>query len=604
MRVRSAGLARLRRVSALSLLVVGCWAGTAVGAVVEMEIQPRFDGEMLAFDKLKLAGAEGQLLSVTRLDFLVSKVELRRTDGKWLSITNSETYINGREGRTGFELEAVPSGEYEAIRFLVGLEPELNKADPAKYPPGHALNPQVNGLHWGWQSGYVFFALEGRWTEPSKSNTQNPKTEGGYSFHLANEPQLMRVELPVRLDLAPDSRQMVRLGLDVRKVLAGTTLDEASSTTHSRQGDETARKLAANVERAFAVESSFSAGSKTAKAATGHELLIAPTATPYRLTISAVFPRPELPQDNPLTEQGVELGRLLFHDRRLSLNNSQSCASCHELSSAGADPGRAVSVGAEGKSGTRNAMPLFNLAWKSSFFWDGRAATLREQVLQPIQNPVEMHESLTNIVTRLQKAEYGGRFASAFGSPQISPDRVARALEQFLLTLVSHQSKFDHVLGGTAQFTEQEQRGFELFHTEYDPRREQHGADCFHCHGGPLFQSVAFANNGLDIEPGDTGRMAVTKREGDRAKFAVPSLRNLTVTGPYMHDGRFKSLEEVVEHYATGVKRNPTLDPNLAKHPDGGVPLNAEDKQAVVAFLKTLTDERYVRATNTVASAR
>jgi cytochrome c peroxidase len=605
--VPSAGLARLRRVSALSLLVVACLGcGAASASVLEMEIQPRFGGEMLAFDKLTLVGAEGQLLSVTRLDFLVSKVALRETGGSWLSLTDSEGYISGREGKTRFELKGVPSGQYDAIRFQVGLDPELNKADPAKYPPSHALNPQVNGLHWGWQSGYVFLALEGRWTEASKSNTQNPKAEGGYSFHLANEPQLMRVELPVRLDLAPGSRQTVRLGLDVKKVLSGTTLNDASSTTHSRQGDEMARKLAANVERAFAVESSFSPVSKMAPAtvSTVHELLMAPTATPYGLTISSVFPRPELPQDNPLTEEGVELGRLLFNDRRLSLNNSQSCASCHELSSAGADPGRTVSVGAEGKSGTRNAMPLFNLAWKSSFFWDGRAATLREQVLQPIQNPDEMHESLTNIVARLQQAEYAGRFASSFGSPEISSDRVARALEQFLLTLVSHASKFDRVLGGTAQFTEQEQRGFELFHTEYDPRREQYGADCFHCHGGPLFQSVAFANNGLDIESGDTGRMAGTKREGDRGKFAVPSLRNLTVTGPYMHDGRFKNLEEVVEHYATGVKRSPTLDPNLAKHPDGGVPLSAEDKQAVVAFLKTLTDERYVRATNTVANAR
>src|SRR5438093_6457382 len=175
----------------------------------------------------------------------------------------------------------------------------------------------------------------------------------------------------------------------------------------------------------------------------------------------------------------------------------------------------------------------------------------------------------------------------------MTADRTARALEQFLLTQVSCDSKFDRVIQGEAKFTDEEQRGFELFHTEYDPRREQFGADCFHCHGGPLFQSQNFANNGLDSEFEDLGRYAATKREGDQGKFAVPSLRNVEVTGPYMHDGRFKTLEEVVEHYSTGVKRTATLDPNLAKHPDGGVPLSQADKQALVAFLKTLTDEPF-----------
>jgi cytochrome c peroxidase len=129
--------------------------------------------------------------------------------------------------------------------------------------------------------------------------------------------------------------------------------------------------------------------------------------------------------------------------------------------------------------------------------------------------------------------------------------------------------------------------------TEYDPRREQFGADCFHCHGGPLFQSQTFANNGLDTRLGDVGRAKVTGKPADQGKFATPSLRNVSLTAPYMHDGRFATLEQVVEHYSTGVKRSPTLDPNLAKHPDGGVPLSAEDKRALVAFLKTLTDPKY-----------
>ena len=138
--------------------------------------------------------------------------------------------------------------------------------------------------------------------------------------------------------------------------------------------------------------------------------------------------------------------------------------------------------------------------------------------------------------------------------------------------------------------TEEEKRGFQLFSTEYDPRRGQFGADCFHCHGGALFQSQTFANNGLDSEFADIGRAKVTGRESDTGKFAVPSLRNVALTGPYMHDGRFTTLEEAVAHYCTGVKRSTTLDPNLAKHPNGGVPLTEADQKALVAFLKSLTD--------------
>jgi cytochrome c peroxidase len=249
-----------------------------------------------------------------------------------------------------------------------------------------------------------------------------------------------------------------------------------------------------------------------------------------------------------------------------------------------------------GAIGTRNSMPLENLAWKKEFFWDGRAASLREQVLQPIQNPIEMHQPLALLMRKLAAdTNYPSLFAKAFGSPEINTDRLARALEQFLLVQVSFDSKFDRVALGTATFTAEEQRGFELFHTEYDPYHGQYGADCFHCHGGPLLQSQNFANNGLDSVFRDQGRFVVTKRPGDLGKFAVPSLRNVAVTAPYMHDGRFRTLEEVVEHYSTGVLRSATLDPNLAKHPNGGVPLSDSDKRALVAFLNTLTDDRFLR---------
>lgn len=210
----------------------------------------------------------------------------------------------------------------------------------------------------------------------------------------------------------------------------------------------------------------------------------------------------------------------------------------------------------------------------------------------PMENPAEMHQSLDKTIAKLAAgAEYPALFASAFGSPGITTNRLALALEQFVLTLVSCDSKLDRALQGGEPLTGGEKRGFELFMTEYDPRRGLRGGDCFHCHGGALFQSQGFANNGLDADFPDAGRGAVTGREWDKGRFAVPSLRNVELTGPYMHDGRFKTLEEVVAHYCSGVKRSATLDPNLAKHPDGGLDLPEGDQKALVAFLKTLTEE-------------
>jgi cytochrome c peroxidase len=334
--------------------------------------------------------------------------------------------------------------------------------------------------------------------------------------------------------------------------------------------------------------------------------------TPYRFRMSSTFPIPDLPRDNPLIEERVTLGRALFHEPRLSRDNTISCASCHDSRCAFADP-RQFSVGVQKQVGGRNAMPLFNLAWRTSFFWDGRAPSLRAQALAPIQDHTEMDETLTNVVVKLQTSQrgrgdkvsigepppagdtdYPALFTAAFGSPTITSERVGLAIESFLLAQTSFDSRFDRALQGQAQLTAAEARGFELFMTEYDPRRGQYGADCFHCHGGPLFQSQAFANNGLDSQFADAGRARVTGRKSDAGKFATPSLRNLTLTAPYMHDGRFSTLADVIAHYSSGVQRSATLDPNLAKHPEGGLHLSPADQSALVAFLETLTDERWL----------
>jgi len=239
-------------------------------------------------------------------------------------------------------------------------------------------------------------------------------------------------------------------------------------------------------------------------------------------------------------------------------------------------------------------MPLFNLAWKTSFFWDGRAPSLRAQALMPVQDHLEMDEKFENVVAKLEKTSKAD-FARAFDSDEITPERIGLAIENYLLTLTSYDSKFDRSMQGKEQLTEEEKRGFELFMTEYEPRMSQRGADCFHCHGGPLFTDHQFHNNGLSPVESDTGRHRVTQNDRDLYKFSTPSLRNIALTAPYMHDGRFQTLEEVIAHYDHNLRRTDTLDPNLAKHPSTGIRLNAADKAALVAFLKTLTDEKFTK---------
>ena len=603
-----------------TFLLLPLLLATGAGAAdLRVNFLPRFNGAPLVFDAPTNQTAAGQKISVTRLDFLLSNVALRRPDGAWLGQQAWFAHISARDGKTGFTLADIPAGSYDRIRFQIGLPPEINHGDPAQWPANHPLNPNASQLYWSWSKEYIFLALEGGWKNGGRSS--------GFSFHLATDRELMTVELPVQLDLAAGRELQIALNTDqIFSTPNQIQLSDSTDSSHSRTNDTLAVRLHENIQHAFAIVSNQSliqAATTLAPAdGTKGRPLIAPGATPYRFTFAAYFPQPDLPRDNPLTGEGVSLGGKLFFDRRLSKNNSQNCAACHRPGEGFSEP-RRFSRGVDGLVGTRNAMPLENLAWKSSFFWDGRAATLREQVLQPIQNPIEMHESLANVVAKLNGRagsplpadgahgvtrpindnDYPRLFTAAFGSPEITADRIARALEQFLLVQTSFDSKFDHAVYGSAQFTEEEKRGFQLFHTEYDPYHGQYGADCFHCHGGPLFQSQNFGNNGLDAVFHDQGRYIVTKRNGDQGKFAVPSLRNVAVTAPYMHDGRFRTLEEVVEHYCTGMKRSPTLDPNLAKHPDGGLPLSTADKKALVAFLKTLTDEKYLHPTPVSATA-
>ena len=316
--------------------------------------------------------------------------------------------------------------------------------------------------------------------------------------------------------------------------------------------------------------------------------------TPYVLSYGTL-PDPQLPADNALTEQKVLLGRMLFYEPNLSKDGSQACASCHLQTDGFSDPNR-FSLGVEGLPGNRQAMSVFNMAWHTNaFFWDGRAELLRDQALLPIQDPLEMNETLDNVIAKLSASkQYTDQFIRAFDSPEVTAEKMGLALEQFMLSIISVGSKYDRWLAEEVELTASEERGRQLFITEYNPFfPEFSGADCQHCHSGKNFENDLYMNNGLDTDAEftDIGREAVTQDPMDRAKFKVPTLRNIELTAPYMHDGRFETLEEVIEHYNSGIKASSTADPTVENTRETGLFLTEQDKQDLLNFLKTLTDE-------------
>jgi cytochrome c peroxidase len=318
------------------------------------------------------------------------------------------------------------------------------------------------------------------------------------------------------------------------------------------------------------------------------------TPTPYTWTDPDGFPPMVFPLDNPLTVEGIELGRRLFYDERLSGDNSMSCSSCHSPAMNFTDTAQ-FSTGIHGTTGNRNSMQLYNLGYQSFFFWDGRVNTLEQQVLHPVMNPVEMDESWDDVIAKLeQDALYPEMFRKAFGTVGIDSVRSAKALAQFLRTMVSANSNYDKFLRGDYQFTTDELAGRDLFNKDHDELNGIAGGDCFHCHGEPMFTDNLFHNNGLDAFFTDLGRSVVTGNSFDDAKFKTPTLRNIALSFPYMHDGRFATLDEVLTHYSTGLLHSTTIDPLMKNVDDGGVNLTTQEKNQIIAFLNTLTDMDFI----------
>lgn len=345
----------------------------------------------------------------------------------------------------------------------------------------------------------------------------------------------------------------------------------------------------------------------------GADTLNFPPHTPqaYTLHIPANLPPMSIPPGNPMTVEGVALGRYLFYEERLSADNTMSCGTCHAPAFAFTDHGHAVSTGIDGTQGTRSAMALINLGYAQSYFWDGRAATLEDQVLQPVVNPIEMHETWPHAVSKLQSdTAYVHLFFNTFGTYTIDSVLASKALAQFLRTMISGDSKYDKVRRGEATFTADEAAGYTLFQAEGGPVGQQiflpgggfvvgqGGADCFHCHtdAAGLFTDEQYHNNALDTDPfADNGRGAITHDPFDNGKFKVPTLRNIMLTAPYMHDGRYATIDEVLDHYNDGGVVSSTVDPFMKfTDPDITLELTPQKRAQIIAFLNALTDMDFV----------
>ena len=285
-----------------------------------------------------------------------------------------------------------------------------------------------------------------------------------------------------------------------------------------------------------------------------------------------------VPEDNPISAEAVKLGRRLFFDPILSRDRSISCASCHDPKRAFSD-GRVVSEGVKGRNGIRNAPTLVNRGYGRIHFWDGRARSLEEQVLQPIENPKELDMSVREVVARLkQDGDYRQQFRTAFGG-EASSESLAQALASYVRTILSGNSPFDrYVSGERGALSEQQRGGLRIFRSK---------GNCTICHAGPTLTDERFHNTGVAWRNGqllDPGRFEVTRDEKDRGAFKTPTLREIVQTAPYMHDGSLETLEAVIEFYDRGGNRNPYLDPELRP-----LHLTAEEKKSLLAFLRSLS---------------
>lgn len=309
-------------------------------------------------------------------------------------------------------------------------------------------------------------------------------------------------------------------------------------------------------------------------------------APEFRFEKPANFPEPLYDlSKNPITKEGFELGRQLFYDGILSRDGTISCGFCHQQRNVFTQHGHAVSHGIDDLLTFRNSMPIMNMAWQREFLWDGGIADLDLFAVLPIEAHNEMGETLPNVLDKLRRhPTYPQQFEKVFGTREITTTNFLKALSQFQLMCISANSRYDKFVRNEGEELSQEEKaGLSIFKQK-----------CASCHTGELFTDLSYRNNGLITYDRDTGRERITQNPNDKFKFKVPSLRNVALSKPYMHDGRFRELEQVLDHYATQVMDSPTLDPILKQNGTLGITLSNDEKQKLIAFLHTLTDEEFL----------
>lgn len=313
--------------------------------------------------------------------------------------------------------------------------------------------------------------------------------------------------------------------------------------------------------------------------------IIKPDTLPF--AVPANFPEPVYRfTNNKYSEEGFQLGRMLFYEPILSRDSTTSCATCHKSYAAMTDPTHPIAHGIDHLSGTRNAPPIFNVIWQKAFFWDGGVVHIETQPIGPLTNPVEMDIQLAEVVRRLnQSSFYKPKFQSVFKKDTVDSQQILYAFTQFMGAIVSGNSRYDkYARKEGEQLSETELAGLALVKNK-----------CGGCHNTELFTDQSYRNNGLDATFVDVGRQRISLDNNDLGKFRVPTLRNLSYTKPYMHDGRFNKISEVLDHYAAGVQVSATLDPLLQQNGVLGIPLTNDEKTQITAFLKTLDDSDLVK---------
>lgn len=307
----------------------------------------------------------------------------------------------------------------------------------------------------------------------------------------------------------------------------------------------------------------------------------------YSLQFPSYFPEMTFDASgNPVTKNGVELGRKLFYEGRLSRNNTISCGFCHIQENAFTHHGHTVSHGVDDRIGIRNAPAIQNMAFLKRYMWDGVIHNLNEQPIIPITDVNEMDSSMPEVISKLKDDQkYKKLFMAAYGDESITGERILKALSQFMASMISADAKYDRVRQGKESFTSEESQGKVLFNQK-----------CTSCHNGELFTDESFRNTGMyyNTQFKDAGRYRVTLDQNDWMKFRVPSLRNVEYTAPYMHDGRFYTLNAVLNFYSDNVEDNANLDPQLKQNGHIGISMNASEKQLIIAFLKTLSDKNFI----------